>query len=481
MDGGPVMEWTTSGAETGLEESMWQLSVGSGSESYPERLNEPDCIYYLKTGYCGYGFRCRFNHPRNRSLAIEAARAAGGEHPERLGQAVCQYYMKTGMCKFGAFCKYHHPRLGGGSPSLVAHNIYGYPLRPNERECLHYMKTGQCKFGITCKFHHPEPAGVQGPASAAGPFPFPAREPFPLPAAVPPAATYPALQSPSVHSAEQYGMVAGNWPVVRPTLLPGSYLPGTYSPMLFPPEMVPVPGWTPYPASASPVPSQTIPSAARASPVYGFTQLSASAPAYTGPCMSLTASPGASSSNQKEFAFPERSGQTECHHYMKFGECKYGSSCKYHHPPEWSGPREAFTLSAVGLPLRPGAPICSHYSQNGVCKFGPSCKFDHPLGISYSPSASSLADIPVAPYPVGSSVGTLAPSSSSSDLRPELVSGSSKEALSTEVSSMSAASRPVGSMFSKGDPVSHSGVQQSYTSSSSSRSASLEGEAHTSS
>nr|XP_025887306.1 zinc finger CCCH domain-containing protein 58 [Solanum lycopersicum] len=114
-----------------------------------------------------------------------------------------QYYMRTGMCKFGASCKYHHPRQGEESPSLVIHNIYGYPLRPsNEKECAHYMKTGHCKFGITCKFNHPQPAGVQVPALAAGP--------FPLPAAVPPPATYPELQPlPPVDSAEQYGMVTG--------------------------------------------------------------------------------------------------------------------------------------------------------------------------------------------------------------------------------------------------------------------------------
>ncbi|KAK4370493.1 hypothetical protein RND71_009968 [Anisodus tanguticus] len=448
---------------------MWQLSVGNDPEPYPERPDEADCIYYLRTGICGYGARCRFNHPRNRNLVIGATRATGGEYPERAGQSVCQYYMRTGMCKFGASCKYHHPRQGGGSPTLVTHNIYGYPLRPGEKECSHYMKTGQCKFGNTCKFHHPHPAGAQVPASAAGP--------YPLPVAVPPPATYPVLRSPSVLSAQQYGMVAGNWPVVRPTLLPGSYLPGTYGPMLFPPGMVPVPGWTPYPASASPVPSQTTQPAA-GGPVYGLTRLSASAPAYMGPYTSHTASLGASGSIQKEYAFPERPGQPECQYYMKYGDCKFGSSCRYHHPPEWSGPKAAFSLSAMGLPLRPGAPICSHYSQNGVCKFGPSCKFDHPMGISYSPSASSLADMPVAPYSVGSSVGTLAPSSSSSDLRPELVSGSSKEDFSTQT--MSAASGSVGSMFSEGGPVSHSGVQQSYTSSSGSRSTGHEGEAHTS-
>jgi len=100
------------------------------------------------------------------------------------------------------------------------------------------MKTGQCKFGITCKFHHPLPAGVQVPASAAGL--------FPLPAALPPPATYPVLQSLSVDSAEQYGMVTGNLPVIRPSLLPVSYIPDTYGPMLFPPGMVPVLDWTPY-------------------------------------------------------------------------------------------------------------------------------------------------------------------------------------------------------------------------------------------
>lgn len=49
-------------------EPMWRLSLGGGTESYPERPNEADCIYYLKTGFCGYGVRCRFNHPRDRNL-----------------------------------------------------------------------------------------------------------------------------------------------------------------------------------------------------------------------------------------------------------------------------------------------------------------------------------------------------------------------------------------------------------------------------
>ena len=30
---------------------------------YPDRPGEPDCMYYLRTGLCGYGSKCKFNHP----------------------------------------------------------------------------------------------------------------------------------------------------------------------------------------------------------------------------------------------------------------------------------------------------------------------------------------------------------------------------------------------------------------------------------
>lgn len=440
----PVAEWSTPGGQTGLEEPMWQLGLGGGSESYPERPDEADCIYYLRTGFCGYGSRCRFNHPRDRGLVVGAMRASGGEYPERIGQPVCQYYMRTGMCKFGASCKYHHPRQGGGSSSAVALNISGYPLRPGEKECSYYVKTGQCKFGVTCKFHHPQPAGIQLPAPAPGPL------------SSVPSAIYPTVQSPSVASSQQYGVVAGNWPVARPALLPGSYLPGTYGPVLIPPGMIPFQGWNPYQAQVSPASPNTQPTVG-AGPVYAITHLSPSAPAYTGSYLSIPSSAGPSSSSQKEHSFPERPGQPECQYYMKTGDCKFGSSCRYHHPPEWSAPKTNFVLSPMGLPLRSGAPLCTHYAQNGVCKYGPSCKFDHPMGtLSYSPSASSLADMPVAPYPVGTSIGTLAPSSSSSELRPELLSASNKDGLSTRMSSMSMSSGSVGSSFSKSMPPSQS-------------------------
>ncbi|EOY06449.1 hypothetical protein QUC31_016267 [Theobroma cacao] len=443
----PQPEWTAPGPETGLEEPVWRLGLGGGPESYPERPEEADCIYYLRTGFCGYGSRCRFNHPRDRAAVMGAGRGGVGEYPERVGQPVCQYYMRTGTCKFGVSCKYHHPKQGGGSVSSVLLNYYGYPLRPGEKECSYYVKTGQCKFGATCKFHHPAP-----PAQVPAPSPAPPVASVPTP--VPAPAIYSTVQSPSGPSSQQYGVV-----MARPPLMPGSYMQGHYGPLLLSPGMVSVPSWNPYMAPVSPGTQPTVGS----SSIFGVTPLSPSAPAYTGPYLPVPSSVGPSSSSQKEQSFPERPGQPECQYYMKTGDCKYGSSCRYHHPPEVIAPKADVMLGPLGLPLRPGAPPCSHYSQRGVCKFGAACKFDHPTGtLSYSPSASSLADMPVAPYPVGSTIGTLAPSSSSSELRPDLISGSSKDtATAIMSSSVSTLSESVGSVFSEGAPIPQSSIQQS--------------------
>lgn len=436
----PSVEWSPVRAVSGLEESMWRLGLSS-RESYPERPGVADCVYYMKTGFCGFGSRCRYNHPRDRS-SVSTLRSGGGEYPERIGEPACQFYLKTGTCKFGASCRFHHPRNGGGSMSHVSLNIYGYPLRLGEKECSYYLKTGQCKFGITCKFHHPQPAGTSLPASAP--------------------TFYPTVQSPSVPTPTQYGGTSTSWRVPRPPVLPGSYVQGPYGPVLFPPGVVPIPGWSPYSTPVSPVLSPGAQPTVGAGSVYGVTQLP-STHTLAGPYASLPSSAGPSSSNQKEQVFPERPGQQECQYYLRTGDCKFGSSCRYHHPREWVVPKTNCLLSPLGLPLRPGVQPCTFYLQNGYCKFGSTCKFDHPLGnMRYSPSASSLTDMPVAPYPVGSSLATLAPSFSSSDLRPDFISGSKKDSHSTRMpSSGNTTSSSVGLIFSQTGSVSLSDVQLS--------------------
>lgn len=374
--------------DSGLQESMWRLGLGGGGNrsggwgsAFPERPGKRDCAYYLRTGTCGYGERCRYNHPLDRGTTqvAGAARLAAGDYPERYGQPLCEFYLKTGTCKFGSSCKYHHPRQGGGSVQPVSLNYYGYPLRPGEEECSYFMKTGKCKFGLTCKFHHPQLTS----ASVSSPAPV----------------FYPTVPPPSIATPQQYPEV-GVWQVGRSSsALSGTYMPSSYGPMLFSPRVLSVPGWSTYPTPINEAASSGNQQSTRVEPLYGQpSQLSPSAPAYSGLYPLVTSFVGPSTSTQKEQSLPQRPGQPECQFYMRTGECKFGATCKYHHPPNWNIPATNCTLSHLGLPLRPGAQVCAYYAQHGVCKYGRTCKFDHPIStLGYNPA--SVIDIPPAPYP----------------------------------------------------------------------------------
>ena len=38
---------------------------GAREELYSQHPNEVDCTYYWRTSFCGFSYRCRFNHPRD--------------------------------------------------------------------------------------------------------------------------------------------------------------------------------------------------------------------------------------------------------------------------------------------------------------------------------------------------------------------------------------------------------------------------------
>ena len=60
----------------------------------------------------------------------------------------CAFFLRTGSCAYGSRCKFHHPL------ELAPHvefNRLGLPLRPGEPDCQYYLKTLQCAFGHTCK------------------------------------------------------------------------------------------------------------------------------------------------------------------------------------------------------------------------------------------------------------------------------------------------------------------------------------------
>ncbi|GJN25132.1 hypothetical protein PR202_gb12922 [Eleusine coracana subsp. coracana] len=335
-----------------VAEAMWQMNLGEVAESgpYPERVGEPDCSYYMRTGLCRFGMTCKFNHPPDRKLAVAAARMKG-EYPQRNGQPECQlfiilllfslpfflqYYLKTGTCKFGATCKFHHPREKAAMANRVHWNSLGYPLRPNEKECAYYLRTGQCKFGMTCKFHHPEPSNTMVAVRGYSPGQ--------------------AATSPGQHP---YQGAVTSWPLSRS----GSFIasprwPGhsSYAQVIVPPGLLQVPGWNPYAAqigSSSSDDQQRTPGGAQyytgsrrsETPGMGDQGMFSSYQAGSVP-VGLYAVP-------RENVFPDRPDQPECLFYMKTGDCKFGAVCKFHHPKDRTNPAPNCALSSIGLPLRP--------------------------------------------------------------------------------------------------------------------------------
>lgn len=113
---------------------------------------------------------------------------------------------------------------------------------------------------------------------------------------------------------------------------------------------------------------------------------------------------------------------------------------------------------------------CSYYLQKGHCKFGHNCKFDHPMGtLEYSPSASSLNEIPIASYVLSSSATAMVATVSFPELQdefsPETKPGAAKTKDQSYGNSLSSA---VDLVLSRNGPFSLSTVQYASQSSNSS-------------
>ncbi|XP_014510155.1 zinc finger CCCH domain-containing protein 43 [Vigna radiata var. radiata] len=391
-DGGGVCDEETAkgdGDSRGSESNSWNEDVGVGADEdgvgigdvhgddgeetkedrnsdvthhYPLRPEAEDCAFYMKTGNCKFGFNCKFNHPIRRKTQAIREKAGEREEPtDRSSSTECKYYQRSGGCKFGKSCKYNHTRGKiSTTPAPVPVfelNFLGLPIRQGERECPYYMRTGSCKFGANCKFNHPDPTvggcdppsgfGNGGPISLQG------------------------VSRPSVPS----------WSSPRSLNEASPFVPM----MLSPTQGVSTQSsdWNGYQASVY-LPERNM-----------------------HPPSSFVLNNPAVDTNvylhhQKQMSveeFPERPGEPECSYFLKTGDCKFKSNCKFHHPKNRISRLPPCNLSDKGLPLRPDQSVCSHYSRYGICKFGPACKFDHPINLqplmmsglgdqSYSNSAS---------------------------------------------------------------------------------------------
>lgn len=77
----------------------------------------------------------------------------------------CAFFLKTGTCAYGDKCKFAHPL---DKVPIIHFNTLGLPLRPGEPDCAFYMKTLRCGFGASCKFNHPEAYWNMMPLVAPG-------------------------------------------------------------------------------------------------------------------------------------------------------------------------------------------------------------------------------------------------------------------------------------------------------------------------
>ncbi|XP_062168961.1 zinc finger CCCH domain-containing protein 67 [Alnus glutinosa] len=304
---------------------------------YPVRPEAEDCAFYLKTGTCKFASNCKFNHPvRRKNQAVKEKVKEREDSTERPGQTECKYHLRSGGCKYGKDCRYNHTRGKTSGTTILELNFLGLPIRLGEKECPYYMRTGSCKYGANCRFNHPDPTVVGGSDTPSG---------YGNGGSAPLGASPSSIASWSSHTLNETA---------------------PFVPMVLPPASVVPPhnrDWNGYQV-----------------PVYPSERsMHPPAPFVMNPAATETNVFTHHHQQVQVDEYPERPGQPECSYYLKTGDCKFKSNCKYHHPKDRAARSPPCALSDKGLPLRPDQSICSHYSRYGICKYGPACRFNHPI------------------------------------------------------------------------------------------------------
>nr|KJB39997.1 hypothetical protein B456_007G041600 [Gossypium raimondii] len=283
---------------------------------FPVRPDAENCAYYMKTGLCKFGSNCKFNHPvRRKNQGDQENLKENDESTEKPGQTECKYYLRTGGCKFGKACRYNHSRAKSSTDPILELNFLGLPIRQGEKECPYYMRNGSCKYGANCRFNHPDPTTT---------------------GACDPPAAYGNGGSVSSQAASQVNIASWSSPRALNETATATFMPIMFSPT--PGVPPPNPEWNGYQATIYPPPERIL----HPTPAYVMSSPSTETTVYT--------------QNQPQMVvdeFPVRPGQPECSYFLKTGDCKFKSNCKYHHPKNRLAKPAPCALSDKGLPLRP--------------------------------------------------------------------------------------------------------------------------------
>ncbi|KAF3329467.1 zinc finger CCCH domain-containing protein ZFN-like isoform X2 [Carex littledalei] len=444
------------------------------AQPYPQREGKEDCLYYMKTGHCSYGANCYFNHPpRNPNQVTEGRKDqivpddknspreaernwAVGPTPSHIRRRPdCVRYVKEGRCDFGAECRFFHhrstrfyefnlnPRSDWQENFELETNFLGLPLRPGSDDCPEYMIHGVCELSTDCQYNHPNPGPViakqdthkelyKGDSlpslkehAAHVPSPTSILPPSIKPMFIPTPNTSLACIKRMLLPPERPDIGDGNKELQAQqsssSTTTRSNSSGSGGELLEYPER---PGeplcpaymksggcklksecWYDHPRDRHPK-----------DPVKPFEQSDGYNRESSVKDAKKKMVPRASVVSENKFIYPERPGEPECAYYMKHGDCKFGSTCKFHHPkhlhkaPKYSSfSQDSRVMSGNGseemeYPERPGEPECAYYMMHGNCKFGLNCKFHHPKGQNEKKSSQwgyrNKYDLAMNPVPV---------------------------------------------------------------------------------
>ncbi|KAI3784661.1 hypothetical protein L1987_43764 [Smallanthus sonchifolius] len=147
------------------EKSALQLNIFG----FPKRLGKMNCSFYIRTGMCGYGAACRFNHP-------DPVMVLDPESMNSCKEAIesTQSYRSLPLITTSNFPFVHQNCVLSGyqapkckqkveiaedctlkrEPCVL--NDVGLPIRPGKKVCWNYENLGLCKFGRACAYDHPK-------------------------------------------------------------------------------------------------------------------------------------------------------------------------------------------------------------------------------------------------------------------------------------------------------------------------------------
>ncbi|KAL2523265.1 Zinc finger CCCH domain-containing protein 67 [Forsythia ovata] len=318
----------------------------------PFRPYAGDCPHYIRTGSCKFGLDCRYNHPDK--MAQVAKDLDKDVISEDYSPIECKYYRTAEGCKYGKSCRYRHhgEESQNIDPELnFLANFIGTLIR-ERKECHFYMRNGTCGYGSRCVFNHPDPTPMAGMGSPNS--------------------------SPDDKFGRQLSHPLGKQNGVSlPIHFSGASQPDQASRFLhtLPDNTIA------YPNSHSsyvtlPAPPQQM---QKQSEWNGYQAPNSHQSGHYSATPSAYGSLRNTYISMQDEEFPERPGQPECDYFVKTGNCKFRSACRYHHPKDRKPKPDECVLSEKGLPLRPGRSICRHYERHGLCKFGTACLFDHPV------------------------------------------------------------------------------------------------------